>query len=254
MKNNKIALAVVATLFAGAASAGTLDYRTEYKHDDEKWAHRAKIGSSVKISDPAKLYFSIEQKWQSESNDDGSVDFWNNTSRGDSEFDWGVRYALDGGWWLQPGMPITFASTKTTYKPQFRVGYKAGFGLTTALRYRHEFQDYTSDGGTFTDTDGNKVDRADKTLQQGKWTLTGSYKFSNPTFKNLKLSYEANYVKSYENERKANNEDWEWDLGVIVGYQIDNFRPYMEFWTVDQGSSAEDNRQLRTRIGLNYAF
>ncbi|PMO56414.1 hypothetical protein BCT06_03675 [Vibrio breoganii] len=254
MKNNKIALAVVATLFAGAASAGTLDYRTEYKHDDEKWAHRAKIGSSVKIADPAKLYFSIEQKWQSEANEDKTVDFWNNTSRGDSEFDWGVQYKINKNWYVQPGMPITFGSNKTTYKPQLRVGYKANFGLTTALRYRHEFQDYDSTATDFTDVNGDKIVRADKTMQQGKWTLTGSYKFSNPTFKNLKLSYEANYVKSYENERKANNEDWEWDLGVIVGYQIDNFRPYMEFWTVDQGSSAEDNRQLRTRIGLKYAF
>ncbi|GEA59226.1 oligogalacturonate-specific porin KdgM family protein [Vibrio comitans] len=249
MKNNKIALAVVATLFAGTVSAGTLDYRGEYKHKDETFAHRAKIGSSVKIADPAKLYFSIEQKWKSAD----AGDFWKQTVAGDSEFDWGVRYQLDGGWWLQPGMPITFSSEKTTYKPQFRVGYKADFGLTTALRYRHEFQNFVDGTTDKTGADGETVVRDGKTLQQGKWTLTGSYKFSNPSLKNLLLSYEANYAKNYDGIVLADGEDWEWDAGVIIGYKIDNFRPYMEFWTVDYGSTSGD-RQLRTRAGIKYSF
>lgn len=138
---NKVTIALLTTVAAASVNAGSLDYRAEYKHESETYAQRIKIGSSVKISDPAKLYFSVEQKFQS--NDTG--DFWNEVERGDSEFDWGVAYNLDKNWYIQPGMPITFADNKTTYKPQFRIGYKADFGLTTALRYRHEFQKFTAD-------------------------------------------------------------------------------------------------------------
>ncbi|OBT07914.1 hypothetical protein A9264_05440 [Vibrio sp. UCD-FRSSP16_10] len=254
MNKSKIALAVVATVFAGSVSAGAIDYRAEYKHKDEDFAHRIKIGSSVGIADKTKLYFSVEQKFQSNAKDDGTQPFWYQMERGDSEFDWGIRYAINKKWYVQPGMPITFGDERTTYKPQFRVGYKADFGLTTALRYRHEFREHTdSSSSTLKSTNGETYDMAGKTHQKGKLTLTGSYKFAQPSLKNLQLSYEANYVKSYDNEILANSEDWEWDLGVQIGYKFDNLRPYVQFWTVDHGSTSGD-RQLRTRVGLNYKF
>ncbi|GAM59541.1 hypothetical protein JCM19231_1423 [Vibrio ishigakensis] len=253
MKTNRIAFAVLATLFAGAASAGSLDYRAEYKHESEEYQHRVKIGGSTKLSDPAKLYFSVEQKFNS--NDKG--DFWYEVERGDSEFDWGVQYKINNNWYVQPGMPITFADEKTTYKPQFRVGYKSDFGLTTALRYRHEFQTYTSSStkeSTLVDGKGTAV-LAGKTVQQGKWTLTGSYKFSDEAWKNLQLSYEANYNQNYDDIRLANNEDWDWDLGIKIGYKFDALRPYVEFWNIKgPDGSTTDDRQLRTRIGLTYSF
>ncbi|WP_261836433.1 oligogalacturonate-specific porin KdgM family protein [Vibrio ishigakensis] len=236
---NKVTIALLTTVAAASVNAGSLDYRAEYKHESETYAQRIKIGSSVKISDPAKLYFSVEQKFQS--NDTG--DFWNEVERGDSEFDWGVAYNLDKNWYIQPGMPITFADNKTTYKPQFRIGYKADFGLTTALRYRHEFQKFTADKN-----DGD-------TIQQGKITLTGSYKFTDEAWKNLQLSYEANYNHNYDDVILSNNDNWEWDLGVKIGYKIDNFRPYVEFWNIkgDDGKTTDD-RQLRTRVGITYSF
>ncbi|MFA0678651.1 hypothetical protein AB4567_30435, partial [Vibrio sp. 10N.222.51.A6] len=90
----------------------------------------------------------------------------------------------------------------------------ADFGLTTALRYRHEFQNYTdSSSSSLTKVNGEKIALAGETVQQGKFTLTGAYKFQDEDLKNLQLSYEANYVKSYEDQVKANGKDWEWDLG-----------------------------------------
>ncbi|GAM60477.1 hypothetical protein JCM19232_810 [Vibrio ishigakensis] len=252
MKANKIAFAVVATLLAGAANAGSLNYRAEYKHDEKTYAQRVKVGESVNIADKTKLYFSVEQKFQSSD----TQDFWKQTTRGDSEFDWGVRYDLNKQWYIQPGMPITFGNERTTYKPQLRVGYKSSFGLTTALRYRHEFREYSNSdsNGTRTLVDGSKVESAGKTFQEGKWTLTGSYRFSNPDLKNLRLSYEANYITNYDDVRLYNNTNENWDIGGIIGYQFGNIRPYMEFWNVKGAGSTSDDRQLRTRIGVSYSF
>ncbi|CAM3206959.1 oligogalacturonate-specific porin KdgM family protein [Vibrio rarus] len=251
MNKSKIALAVVATVFAGSVSAGSIDYRAEYKHEDKEYQHRIKIGTSVKAADKTKVYFSAEQKF----NSDDKGDFWYEMERGDSEFDWGVRYDLTKNWYLQPGMPITFSDERTTYKPQFRVGYKSSFGLTTALRYRHEFQTYTSSKeGSSTTVDGGSLLRAGKTFQQGKVTLTGSYKFSQESLKDLKLSYEANYNHNYEDVRIENNNNWGWDAGLIVGYQMGNFRPFMELWNVKTSGSTSSDRQLRTRLGLKYYF
>ncbi|GAL20445.1 hypothetical protein J4N45_19515 [Vibrio sp. SCSIO 43140] len=258
MKLKQSALGVALVLLAGSAAATSLDYRTEYKHDSEDWAHRIKISDSTKVAG-GKLAFGVEQKFQSETNDDevGSQDFWKGVSRGDSEFSWDYTKTVgeSGKWYIQPGMPITFGSNKTTWKPQFRVGYKADFGLTTALRYRHEFQVFNANGGTTNLAGGGKLDRTDSTIQQGKLTLTGSYKFAKDSqFKDLKLSYEANYNHNYDNVRLANDKNWEWDLGIKAGYQIGDFQPYLELWTIDGLSSATNERQLRTRLGLKYSF
>ncbi|MFA0252712.1 hypothetical protein AB4480_25195, partial [Vibrio sp. 10N.261.45.A4] len=83
------------------------------------YAQRIKIGESVTVADKTKLYFSVEQKFQSSD----TTDFWNQMARGDSEFDWGIRYDINKQWYIQPGMPITFGNERTTYKPQLRVGY-----------------------------------------------------------------------------------------------------------------------------------
>lgn len=230
----KIALVVASTLLASTATGATLDYRAEYKHDSDKYAHRIKMGGGTNLTEETKLYFGVEQKFASDK--DGDV--YNQLERGDSEFDWGIRHKLDEKWYIQPGMPITFGDEKTTYKPQLRVGYIADFGLTTALRYRHEFRNYT-------DSD---------TIQRGKMTLTGAYKFSDESLKNLQLSYEANYVKSYDDEIVDNDNDYEWDLGMKIGYKMDNFRPYVEFWSATAGDNTDNDRQLKSRVGITYSF
>ncbi|MDB1124000.1 oligogalacturonate-specific porin KdgM family protein [Vibrio algarum] len=253
MKSVQTVTVLIASILAmGTASAATLDYRAEYKHKDEKYAHRIKIGGGKTIADNVKLSVGVEQKFHSHD----QTKLWDQVVAGDSEFSWDVRYQEDDNWFIQTGMPITFAdgSEKTTYKPQLRVGYKSSFGLTTTLRYRHEFQVYSDSAGNKTLTDGESVSAAGKTIEQGKWTLTGSYSFSDQTLKNIKLGYEFNYNKNYDDVRLSDGKNSEWDAGVSVGYQMGAFRPYFELWSVDYGSSAEDDRQLRTRLGLKYNF
>ena len=70
------------------------------------------------------------------------------------EIDNTATYKIDNNWYLQMGMPIAWdwdepnandgdwKMKKVTFKPQFRVGYKADMGLTTAIRYRHEYADF----------------------------------------------------------------------------------------------------------------
>lgn len=247
-----LATLIATTLLAGAASAATIDYRAEYKHKDETYAHRIKLGDSTKLSDDMKLSFGIEQKFHSFDNSK----YWDQLVAGDSEFEVKLRYNIDGSWYLEPGMPITFGDDdeKTTYKPQVRVGYKSSFGLTTALRYRHEFQVYSDGAGNKTLTDGTSVSVAGKTVEQGKWTLTGSYRFKDQDLKKIRLGYEINLNHNYDEVRLSDGDkDYDWDAGIIVGYQMGKFRPYVELWTVDFGSTTGD-RQARTRVGLKYSF
>jgi hypothetical protein len=69
----------------------------------------------------------------------------------------------------------------------------------------------------------------------------------------IKLSYEVNVNKNYDEVRLSDHDkDYEWDAGIIAGYQMGDFRPYAELWTIDDGSYGD--RQFRTRIGLIYRF
>jgi len=87
--------------------------------------------------------------------------------------------------------------------------------------------------------------------QKSKVTLTGGYKVK--ALPNLKLSYEANYVKSLDNVKQFDGEDWEYDYGITVGYQLGNWRPYAEIWNSDVSSST-DERQAKYRAGIKYKF
>jgi hypothetical protein len=236
MKTLLFAMSVM--LIAVPVVAGNIDFRSAYKHATKEYDHRIKIGSSSQLNGQGSLYYSVEMTFQSEGDENGDEGFWSDLSRGDAEFDWGYRYSLNENWYIIPGMPITFGDDKVTYKPQLRVEYKADMGLTTALRYRYEFQQYSSDSG-------------EDDTEQSKITFTGCYDFESN--KNFKLGYEANYAKNHDGIALYDNDDWEWDAGLIMGYQLGNWRPYIEFWSIGQNSTTSD-RQLRTRIGLNYTF
>ncbi|MDO6684852.1 MULTISPECIES: oligogalacturonate-specific porin KdgM family protein [unclassified Agarivorans] len=249
-KMKALPIAIAAVFLSGTAFAGQLDIRTEYKHESEDHAGRIKIGDSTKVSDQGKVYYSVEMKFFSGDKVDGTPGgFLENLQRGDSEFDFGYRHKLNKKWYIQPGMPITFGSERITYKPQFRVGYTSDFGLKTALRYRYEIRQYA---------DGKENG---ETWNKSKITLTGGYKVK--SMPNLKLDYEANYWKSHEYEWDAeagkakdaqfNNGDDNWDAGIFIGYQIEKWRPYVEFWN-SSVSSKTDQRQLKTRIGVKYKF
>lgn len=253
----KLALAISASLLTSAASASTIDYRHEWKAETKTQASRIKLSTGSKLDKNLSVNFGLEMKFAGNNSDaiDGSdfeyesdEDFFNDTELTETELDLGVTYVLNKNWQFKPGMPIAMTPRKVTFKPQLRVVHKADFGLTTALRYRHEFANYSdsSDGDKDQETD-LKVNNPTKS----KVTLTGGYKIK--ALPNLKLSYEANYIKSWDNVNQFDSKDWEYDAGVIVGYQLGDFRPFMEIWSVDVKSD-QSNRQARFRAGIKYNF
>ncbi|MGI9947314.1 MULTISPECIES: oligogalacturonate-specific porin KdgM family protein [Vibrio] len=238
MKSKKqIALAIATTLFAGSISAASLDFREEYKHDSEDWAGRIKIGGST-----GNHYYGVEMKHS------GNL---SELQRGDSEFEYGYHFKFDNNWRVTTSMPITFGDEAVTYKPQVRVQYKFDSGITTKLRYRHEFRNYAS-GKTSTGLDGKQHD----SLNASK--ITGNIDYN---WNAWQFGFEANYKEDFfSNEWKLGNRDgkYEWDYNLKVGYKEKgwDWRPYVEFGNVQCNSSCDDSssRQLRSRVGVTYSF
>ena len=243
---NKLMFAVTATIFTSTAMSNTIDFRHEYKEKSEQHASRIKLSTTFnpyKENKNFRVYTSMEMKIASADKED----FLKNIRLTETELDAGVAYKV-GNWLFRPGMPVAITPSKTTFKPQLRVVYKTDFGLTTALRYRHEFANYIEpDEGDTDDVTGEKVNRP----QKFKVTLTGGYKM--PSLPSLRLNYEANYVKSLDNALQFNGNDWEYDAGLIVGYQVGNWLPYAEVWSVDVDKETSE-RQVRYRAGLKYRF
>ena len=223
-KYNKIALAVVSTIFAGNLAAGSLDVRQEYKHDSESYASRVKIGGGV-----GNHYFGVEAKQKGQP--------FSEWESGDNEFEYGYKFQVTDHWLIQPSMPITFSSDKVTYKPQVRVQYAFDSGVKAKLRYRHEFRDYTDESG-------------ESSEQKSK--VTGNLEYN---YENLQLGFEANYEKGLDDQVYFNNKDMNWDMNLKIGYKEADWawRPYVEFGNVSV-SSTSDDRQLRSRVGVTYSF
>jgi hypothetical protein len=221
---NAITTALLGTLFCTSVSAVSLDYRQEYKHESESFASRVKMGHSV-----GSHSFDIEAKQSGAPFSD-----W---ERGDNEFSYSYTIKLDDNWSIQPGMPVTFGSGQVTYKPQIRAQYAFDSGLVTKLRYRHEIRDYTEGAG-------------DTVEQKSKVTGNLDYKLDN-----IVLGLEGNYEKGLDDQVYFNNGDTNWDVNFKIGYSSSDvaWRPYVEFGNVSV-SSDSDERQLRSRIGLTYAF
>ena len=223
-KYNKIALAVVSTIFAGSLAAASLDVRQEYKHDSESYASRVKIGGGV-----GNHYFGVEAKQKGQP--------FSEWESGDNEFEYGYKFQVTDHWLIQPSMPITFSSDKVTYKPQVRVQYAFDSGVKAKLRYRHEFRDYTDESG-------------ESSEQKSK--VTGNLEYN---YENLQLGFEANYEKGLDDQVYFNNKDMNWDMNLKIGYKEADWawRPYVEFGNVSV-SSTSDDRQLRSRVGVTYSF
>ena len=242
---NKLIFAVATTVLASAASAAQIDFRHEWRANDHREKSRVKLGTGFKIESVDNLKANIGMEMKFESTDRTKT--LSEITLTETELDLGLTYRI-GKWQIKPGMPIALTDRKITYKPQLRLVYKSDFGLITALRYRHEFANYSdpTDGDTNVET-GKTINRPTKS----KVTLTGAYKID--SLPNLKLSYEANYIKSWDKVRQFNNKDWEYDAGIVVGYQFGDWRPFAEIWTVDESSSSS-SRQARYRAGIKYKF
>lgn len=242
---NKILAAMTASLIAGTAMASTsIDFRHEYKTDDEKQASRIKLGHNYSINDDWKGNIGIEMKFASED----PTDTFDNLKLTETELDWGYTYKVNKNWQIKPGMPIAMTDRKTTLKPQLRIQHNADMGLTTALRVRYELANYAdaTDGDTSMETN-EKVNKPHKV----KTTLTGAYKIQ--SMPNLKLSYEANYIKSMDDVRQFDGKDWDYDIGLKAGYRVGAWQPFTEVWDVKVDSKTEQ-RQIKLRLGVKYYF
>ncbi|WP_112479472.1 oligogalacturonate-specific porin KdgM family protein [Vibrio variabilis] len=237
MKLKQSALGVALVLFAGAATAASVDFRQEYKHEQESYASRFKVSGGV-----GNVYFGVEAK------QNGNI--FEDWRSGDNEFEIGYKYKINDKLYLQPGMPVTFSSTNVTYKPQIRVGYKFDSGLVAKFRYRHEFR-YYQEGSSTTGRDGNKYSSVNKS----KLTANLDYKWNYWQF-----GLEGNYTEDFFNEiyKTGQNGQYDWDYNLKIGYKGKDWawRPYVEFGNVNCSSSCSEDatRQLRSRVGITYSF
>ena len=226
---SRLSLLAVSLLVAGQAAATSIDFRAETRSITHDHKYRFKMSDKI-----GNFNVGAELKFKSD-----SKEFMNNLVSDGSEIEVGYTHQYDNGWYLQPGMPITFGSSKTTYKPQLRVGYKFDTVPSyVALRYRHEINANVA------------ADTSDD--QKSKLTFTTGYKFEN----GLNINFEANYEQMAHNPNNAvlfDNGDSNYDYQVKVGYSIGQYTPYFDLTNVSV-SSTSDQRQLRGRVGINYKF
>ncbi|MEH0666152.1 porin [Vibrio scophthalmi] len=237
-KVSKVSVILASALAAASVSAASLDVRQEYKHDSGDYASRVKMSGST-----GNHYFGAETKQKGKPFSDWQA--------GDNEIEYGYNFNLDDHWRVTVGMPVTFGSDNVTYKPQVRVQYKFDSGITTKLRYRHEFRDY-KEGTLKEGRDGNEH----SSLNASK--ITGNVDY---TWDTWQFGFEANYKEDFFNDEwSVGNKDgkYEWDFNVKIGYKASGsaWRPYVEFGNVQCNSSCDDStdRQLRSRVGITYSF
>jgi hypothetical protein len=139
-------------------------------------------------------------------------------------------------------MPLTFGNDSITYKPQVRVQYQFENGITTKLRYRHEFREYDS---------GSSNDSRDRS----KITANLDYNYETWQF-GLEANY-ADNLTDLSGEWPMSAGDKEWDYNLKIGHKEigSDWRPYVEFGNVQCTSdSCDSSRQLRSRVGITYSF
>ncbi|CAM3125384.1 oligogalacturonate-specific porin KdgM family protein [Vibrio rarus] len=249
MKTNKIALAVIATLFAGTVSASSIDYRHEYKAGRQQHQNRVKLSTSVQA-----WKFASEVKFGGSKIDGEYPSAFKNLAMTSSELTIEHKTKLTKHLYIQPGFDLTLNPTSVVYKPQVRVGYKFPMGITTKLRYRHEFRRYT-EGSSMTGIDGDKY----TAVNRSKFTANVTYKFKF----GLGFDLESNFAQDFFNNtwamgstKRGQNVHYEWDYNVLAYYRPQgwNFQPYFELGNIQASSPSNDKRELRTRVGLKYNF
>ncbi|MDB1126064.1 oligogalacturonate-specific porin KdgM family protein [Vibrio algarum] len=224
----KLSILTIASVATCSVSAATLDFRQEYKHDQEAYASRIKIGTSIDDH-----FFGLEAKQQGKP--------FSEWERADNEFEYGYHFFKQDGWRATASMPITFGNESITYKPQVRVQYKFDNGLTAKLRYRHEIRDFSNEE--------NSRDRS-------KVTANLDY-----NWEAFQFGFEANYaddITDFAGDWPMSQSDKEWDYNVKIGYKEQDWswRPYVEFGNVQCTSDldCDSGRQLRSRVGITYSF
>lgn len=234
MKYTKLALTITATsLLSANAFASSLDFRHEYKGKTEQHASRVKMATTFDNN----LMVDVELKFKGA---DG--EFMKDLQNNGSELGINYRWNINDEWALQPGMPIEFGSSGTTYKPQLRATYKPAAidGFSVSARYRLDIKP-GQDGK-------DEVGGEDKEFRN-RYTLNLGYKIDN-----LSLGLEMNYYKAHDSSYILyDNSDSNYENNLTASYKMGLWTPWVEFGDVSVASDS-DKRELRSRVGIRYSF
>jgi len=230
MKLNKSILAIITTsLLSTNIYAASIDFRHEYKGKSEQHASRIKMYNTFEN----KLSVGLELKFKG-----AEGKFMNDLQQNGSELGLDYKYVINSEWALQPGMPIEFATSGTTYKPQLRLTYtpEAIADLYVSGRYRLDVKP------------GQSTEAVNKKYRD-RYTLNLGYKIEN-----LSLGLEMNYFQSHDSSYVLyDGKDTNYENNVTASYKMGNWTPWAEFGDVNRDSNS-DIRELRSRVGIRYSF
>lgn len=226
----KVVFLAAATLVSANALASSLDFRHEYKGKSNSHSSRVKMGTSFESG----LSVSLELKFISAD----STDFMKDLKSNGTELGIDYKWSINEQWSLQPGMPIDFNTSDTTYKPQLRLTYtpKSVEGLSLSGRYRMDIRPTQDDPGV-------------NSKYRDRYTVNLGYKKDQ-----FNLGIELNYYHAHSDTYILyNNKSSNYENNLTLAYSFNSWTPWLEFGDVSV-SSTSDARELRSRIGIKYSF
>lgn len=212
--------------YALAYTKVKLDYRHEYKDESKQRADRLKTFITTD-----SVLFEIEARATS-----GSAWMKDQTI---STYDIGIFYPfrLNENLVVIPGLDYIIATSNQQYVPSLRLNYKTDNGIRLATRYKQVINEKAAP----TQDDQSHIQRVDFWLGYG-----------NPTWD---IQYQVSFGKELNNSQMLqDNKDTDYWQNIRLRYQSnENWKPYIELGDV-KVSSTTDERQIRYRVGIQYAF
>ncbi|RKF18168.1 N-acetylneuraminic acid outer membrane channel protein NanC [Alginatibacterium sediminis] len=214
-------------LLSATANAASIDFRHQYNSESKNHSSRVKMGNTFDNN----FSVSLEVKFKGED----PTDFMKGLQNNGTEIGLGYTYKLSDQWALQPGMPIEFRDSGTTFKPQLRLTYTPASidGLSLSGRYRLDVKNGAPD--------------YEKYRHRG--TFNAGYKMDQ-----WKFGYEFNYYYADDAQYTLyDNGRTNYDHNVTAHYSMGDWTPWVELGDVSVGKETS-KRELRSRVGIAYKF